>query len=76
MRKKLKSSSVGGDSGRKKFKRGYGDAYGGVWGILCLAEVWSQRSGGRFCVGAYGRNLASVAVKIFSHLIYFKKEIL
>jgi hypothetical protein len=30
-------------------------------------------SGGRFCVGAFGRNLASVAVKIFSHSIYFMK---
>jgi hypothetical protein len=30
-------------------------------------------SGGRFCVGAFGRNLVSVAVKMFSHLIYFKK---
>jgi hypothetical protein len=26
-----------------------------------------------FCVGAFGRNLASVAVKMFSHLIYFIK---
>jgi hypothetical protein len=34
----------------------------------------SLESGGRFCVGAFGRNLASVAVKIFSHLIYFKKK--
>jgi hypothetical protein len=30
-------------------------------------------SGGRFCVGAFGRNLASVAVKMFSHSIYFKE---
>jgi hypothetical protein len=30
--------------------------------------VW-QESGGRFCVGAFGRNLASVAVKMFSNLI-------
>jgi hypothetical protein len=55
--KKLKLSSHGGDSGSKKFKRGYG----GVWRSL--------ESGGRFCVGAFGRNLASVAVKMFSHLI-------
>jgi hypothetical protein len=27
--------------------------------------VWSQAVG--FCVGAFGRNLASVAVKMFSH---------
>jgi hypothetical protein len=25
---------------------------------------WSQESGGQFCVGAFGRNLVSVAVKI------------
>jgi hypothetical protein len=32
---------------------------------------WSLESVGRFCVGAFNRNLASVAVKMFSHLIYF-----
>jgi hypothetical protein len=31
----------------------------------------SLESGGRFCVGAFGSNLASVAVKMFSHLIHF-----
>jgi hypothetical protein len=31
----------------------------------------SLASGGRFCVAAFGRNLASVAVKMFSHLIWF-----
>jgi hypothetical protein len=31
----------------------------------------SLESGGRFFVGAFGRNLALVAVKMFSHLIYF-----
>jgi hypothetical protein len=33
--------------------------------------VWrkSVESGVRFCVGAFGRNLASVAVKTFSYLI-------
>jgi hypothetical protein len=36
----------------------------------------SQESGGLFYVDAFGKNLASVAVKIFSHLVYFKKEIL
>jgi hypothetical protein len=39
--------------------------------------VW-QESGVRlcrFCVGAFGRNQASVAVKIFLHLIYFIKKI-
>jgi hypothetical protein len=33
----------------------------------------SLESGGRFCVGAFGRNLASVAVKMFSHSMYFMK---
>jgi hypothetical protein len=32
-------------------------------------------SGGRFCVGAFGRNLASVAVKIFSHSVYFIQKL-
>jgi hypothetical protein len=36
-----------------------------------VAFGWSLESGGRFCVGAFGRNLASVAVKMFSHLIQF-----
>jgi hypothetical protein len=30
-------------------------------------------SGGRFRDDAFGRNLASVAVKMFAHLLYFKK---
>jgi hypothetical protein len=30
-------------------------------------------SGSQFCVGASGRNLASVAVKMSLHLIYFTK---
>jgi hypothetical protein len=34
----------------------------------------SLESGGRFCVGGFGRNLASVAVKMFSNLIYFTKK--
>jgi hypothetical protein len=34
----------------------------------------SLESGGRFCVGAFGRNLASVVLKMFSHLIYFIKN--
>jgi hypothetical protein len=33
----------------------------------------SLDSDGRFCVGAFGRYLASVAVKMFSRLIYFTK---
>jgi hypothetical protein len=30
----------------------------------------SLKSGGRFGVGAFGRNLAFFAVKMFSHVIY------
>jgi tRNA G26 N,N-dimethylase Trm1 len=69
MRKKLKLSSDGGNVGSKKCKRGYG----GVWRSLRSADVWNLESGGRFFVGAIGRNLASVAVKMFSHLIYLRK---
>jgi hypothetical protein len=36
----------------------------GVWRSLRLAGVCS-----RFCVGMFGRNLASVSVMTFSHLI-------
>jgi hypothetical protein len=45
-----------------------------MMGLAESAFGGSLESGGRFCVGAFGRNLASVAVKMFSHLIYFKKE--
>jgi hypothetical protein len=45
MRKKLKLISDGGDSGIKKYKQGYGDAYGGIWRSLRLAGVWSQAVG-------------------------------
>jgi hypothetical protein len=45
MRKKLKLSSDGGDSGSKKCKRGYDGAYGGIWRSLRLAGVWSQAVG-------------------------------
>jgi hypothetical protein len=48
-------------------------AYGGVWQSLHLMGVRSLESDSRFSVGAYGRNLASVTVKMFSHLIYFIK---
>jgi hypothetical protein len=34
----------------------------------------SLESGGWFCVGAFGRNLASVTMKMFSHLIHFIKK--
>jgi hypothetical protein len=44
------------DSGRKKCKQGYSGAYSETWLSLHLSGVWS---------------LASDAVKIFWHLIYF-----
>jgi hypothetical protein len=34
----------------------------------------SLESGGRFYVSAFGKNLASVSVKMFTQLIYFIKE--
>jgi hypothetical protein len=68
MRKILKSSSDGGDSGSSKCKRGYSGA------LVVSGGVWSQAVG--FFVGAFGRNLASVAAKMFSHLIYYKKKFL
>jgi hypothetical protein len=34
------------------------------------ACVWPESGDSRFCVGAFGRNLFSVAVRMFSHLIY------
>jgi hypothetical protein len=34
----------------------------------------SQELGGRFCVGALGRNLASVAEKMFPSFIWFIKK--
>jgi hypothetical protein len=39
-----------------------------------LAGVWSLESRGRFCVDAFGRNLPSVTVKMFSHLIHLLKK--
>jgi hypothetical protein len=74
MRKKLKLSSDGGESGSKKYRRGCGGTYGGVWGSLRLAGLWSLESGGRFCIGTFYRNLASFAVKLFPHLIYLIKK--
>jgi hypothetical protein len=69
-RNKLKLSSDGGDCGSKRWKRDYGGAYGGVWRSLRLAGVWSLKSVGKFFFNdAFGRNLASVAVKMFSRLI-------
>jgi hypothetical protein len=72
MRKKIKLISDGGDSGSKKCNRDFDGAYSGVWRSLLL--VGSLESGGRFCVGAFGRNVASVAVKMCSRLIYFVRK--
>jgi hypothetical protein len=48
--------------------------YGGGWRSLCLPGVWSLDPGGRFCDTAFGRHLASFAMKIFSLLIYFERN--
>jgi hypothetical protein len=66
-----KLSSDGGESGSKKCKRGYGGAYGVIWRSLCLAGVWSQVVG---FVLVFDRNLASVAVKMCSHLVLLKRH--
>lgn len=53
---KLKLIFDGGYSGIQKYKRGHD-------------EVWQSplETGGWFCVSAFGRNLAPVAVNIFSY---------
>jgi hypothetical protein len=52
--------SDGSDCGSKKYRGGYGGAYGGVWWSLRLAEVWNQavsfvleRLAGRECLHAF-----------------------
>jgi hypothetical protein len=40
------------------------------WGLDESAFVGSLESGSRFCIDAFSRNLALVAVKMISHLIY------
>jgi hypothetical protein len=67
MRKNVKSSSDGGDYGIKKYKRSYGGAYGGCVGICVWREYGVRRS---VYVGAFGTNLASFAVKMFSLFTY------
>jgi hypothetical protein len=47
-----------------------------LWGLAESAFVGSLESGGRFCVGAFDRNLASVAVKMFKHFIYFLRNVI
>jgi hypothetical protein len=41
---------------------------------VCLVGVWNLESGGRSCVSALDRTLASVAVKMFSSLSYFLRN--
>jgi hypothetical protein len=62
-------SSDCGDCGRKKCERCCGGACAGVQRSLRLAWVWGLESGGRYCVVASCRNLASVAMIMFSRLI-------
>jgi hypothetical protein len=50
-----------------------GGIYGGYWQSLHLAGVWKLQSGSQYA-DLFARNLASVALKIFSHLIYFIKK--
>jgi hypothetical protein len=59
--KKLDFSFDDDDSGSKKRRR-----YGGVYGGDAFGD--SLKSGGQFWVGACGRTLTSVAVKMVSHL--------
>jgi hypothetical protein len=47
---------------RLRWRQWCGSAFGG-----------SLESDGGFCVGAFGRNLASVAVKMYSHQLTFNK---
>jgi hypothetical protein len=67
MRKELKSISNSGDSSSKKDKWCYGGAHGGVWQIL---SGGSPEWGGRFCVGALDRNVASVAFNLVVNEFY------
>jgi hypothetical protein len=65
-RKKQKLSSDGGNSDNKNANEAM---MGSMVGCGRLLE-----SGGRFCVGASGTNLASVPLNMFSRLIYFIKN--
>jgi hypothetical protein len=42
--------------------------------MVGFGGVWSLKSCFRFCVVAFSRNLASVAVNMFSYTIYFTKK--
>jgi hypothetical protein len=52
-------------------------AFGGGAGPPLAGSAFggSPESGNRFCVGNFGRNLASIAVKMFSNVIYFMKKL-
>lgn len=67
----LKLSSDSDDSSNKKLKQGYSGAYGWIWCSLRMAEVWILESRSRICIGSFGRNVTSVTVKMFLHLISF-----
>jgi hypothetical protein len=62
---KLKSDND--DCGSTKRKQIYGGAFDGVWQSLGLTGTLRVGSGCWFYVEAFSRNLASVAVKMFSH---------
>jgi hypothetical protein len=58
----------------------YQETHMKLWWRPCLdlaesALGGSLESGGRFCVCAFSRNLASVAMMTISHIIYFIKTI-
>jgi hypothetical protein len=52
IRGQFKLNCVGGDSGSRKCKRGYGNACGELWQSPHFAGAWSVESGGRFFAGA------------------------
>jgi hypothetical protein len=45
-----------------------------AWRLAVSAFGRSLEAGGQLCVGAFGRSLASVAMKVFSHVVYFMKK--
>jgi hypothetical protein len=69
--KKIHLFSERFDCNREKCKRHCGGTYGAVWRSLCVTCLKSgvRRS---IYVGAFHINTASVAVKMFTHLIYLK----
>jgi hypothetical protein len=68
----VKLSADGGNSGRKNCKRKGGGAYGWVCEVCVWQESGVRWSVLRLCVW---QDLDSVAVKMFSHLIYFMERI-